>query len=129
MSKRASSSITFHVPDGKEDVIDGMQKLAKMDGVTMNVIYMWALEEYLEKHGEGNPQTTLDGHGEEDVSAKEAEGRIRANLKARADKHGEISFKIILVLITGEGIVGKTRATMAQRIAEDLKEQGVKVYY
>ena len=61
MAKARRHVVSFSVPASEADLIDRIQSLADLERTSFSTIMRRAAREYLEKHGTGNPQTTLPG--------------------------------------------------------------------
>ena len=58
---------TIYVPKDKEIIWEKAKEVAQREGKSVSAIIIEFLEEYVKKHGEGNPAFTLDQFVEKEV--------------------------------------------------------------
>lgn len=58
---------TFSVPDEKLPLLDEIKKIAKREGRPVSDLIVSLIEDYVKKHGGGNPNFRLDDFAEEEV--------------------------------------------------------------
>jgi len=59
LKKLPSVMINIRIPKHKSHVVDGLEEIARRERVTISDVVRAALEEYVKKHREGNPQFGL----------------------------------------------------------------------
>jgi len=59
MKRRVHIITSWGVSEDERWVLEELRRLAKLEGLSMSKIITRAVKEYLQRHGEGNPQLTL----------------------------------------------------------------------
>lgn len=107
------------------DFINKLDIIAKREGINRRALVLKLLQEGMEKHAPGNPQTLLNSYAEGGTQTlNQTVGRLRQQFYKRE----EILKRDILGALKAEGIKGTDRVHLADGIVYWLREQGKKVY-
>ena len=98
-------------------------RICKREGSSASEKLTGYVEQYVEVHRPGNPQTLMPSYAENGaVNMENLEGRLRQQCVEWARKNGSISYDDVVLRAKGLGVDPKPRVAMARRTVKWLRE-------
>lgn len=124
LDQRKTSLFNFNCQD--QDLIGRIQIIAKRENKPFGEIIVAALQEYDEKHWDGNFQTVIESYRDGGVKSQ---GQIEAEIIRELQDNKKVQFKGILDILIKRGIAPRQRKDMAQKIDKKLRQKKVRIEY
>jgi len=100
-------------------------RIAEREGVAVKKVMVWAIEEYVERHGPGNSQTLL---GSFVLGGTRSDGQVEQEIVNRLLDKSDVSYGEIVQRVRGAGVPTKGLLVAVNKIVGKLRERGVKVW-
>ena len=121
-SERKGMGYALQFPS--HEFIHSLDIIAKRDGTSRKSLILKFLEEGIERHAPGNPQTLLNSYSEGGAQTiNQLVGRARQFFLER----GRASRSEVLRYLVEEGVSGPERVSISKGLLSWLKERGVEV--
>jgi len=133
--RKTSRILSFSIPSEKEFLLEHIDRLAKLEGISNSAIICNALEEYIRNHKDGNPQKPLFPAGQKPWEIPIVERRrenlewLESIVERNAGKMNQLQLVAQFSSVSGLKMDTVTEYVKTLLLAKHLIIRGGKVYH